>query len=175
MVNIEPLIPFVQRMNISLGKDLHYQQRSVHRFDERNPGVIFTRFVCGQSETDWPSVNLGRWRNVGRMQAASYLDSAPDRRLQPGPKFFNRPHVDVIVDGTTEPAFNLYASPDMIDRHLVRIPSRTVLFTVKGDSMIEAGLLEGDWSSSKKGRRPGGRRRHRACGWRVHRQVLELE
>jgi repressor LexA len=31
-----------------------------------------------------------------------------------------------------------------IDRHLIPHPSRTVLITVKGDSMVDAGILSGD-------------------------------
>jgi SOS-response transcriptional repressor LexA len=53
---------------------------------------------------------------VARLKLAGFIDSTPDRRL----------------------------APTTIDDYLIEHPSQTVLVRVKGDSMIDAGILEGD-------------------------------
>lgn len=82
---------------------------------------------------------------VRRLMLAGYLKQSPDRRLQPAPKFFELPlagsKVAAGLPGTmTEDVQDAIS----IEEHLVRQPSRTVLVTVKGDSMIDAGILPGD-------------------------------
>lgn len=94
---------------------------------------------------------------VDRMKTAGLLESAPDRRLQPGRKFFEREVVDAIQAGAPQPANDPGIEGMNIDSYLIENPSRTVLLTVKGDSMIEAGLMPGDTVVVKKGApaRPG--------------------
>jgi len=81
---------------------------------------------------------------VQRLKAEGFLRSAPDRRLKPGERFFERPTVAAVQAGSPNPVFD--AVPDLlgIDDYLVRNPSRTVLIRVKGDSMIDAGIHAGD-------------------------------
>lgn len=81
---------------------------------------------------------------VGRLKGHGFLESSPDRRLKPGPRFFERPLAHSVRAGAPSPAAD--APPDAlsIDRHLIPHPSRTVLITVKGDSMTGAGICEGD-------------------------------
>ncbi len=81
---------------------------------------------------------------ITRLKADGYLE-AKDRRLRPGARFFDRPLVQSRVAAGL-PAMAFDAPPDglAIDAHLVRRPSRTFLITVKGDSMVDAGLLPGD-------------------------------
>ena len=81
---------------------------------------------------------------VQRLKTERVLESSPDRRLKPGKRFFERPIADSVRAGTPSPAVD--SSPEMqsIDAYLVRHPSRTVLITVKGDSMIDAGIQPGD-------------------------------
>ena len=81
---------------------------------------------------------------VDRMKAEGFLDSTPDKRLQPGKRFFERELADTIRAGLAAAANDALAEPLRIDDTLIRVPSRTVLLTVKGDSMIEAGLMPGD-------------------------------
>lgn len=81
---------------------------------------------------------------VKRMTAAGFLDQAPDRRLQPGKRFFEREIADSVRAGMPQPANDVLSDVVSIDEHLIRCPSRTVMLTVKGDSMIEAGLMPGD-------------------------------
>ena len=81
---------------------------------------------------------------VKRGREAGFLARAPDGRLQPGPRFFERtilpsPGASGPAPGADAPAPGL-----QIDAYLIDQPSRTVLLTVEDDSMSAAGLLPGD-------------------------------
>jgi SOS-response transcriptional repressor LexA len=82
---------------------------------------------------------------VKRYEEAGYLDWTPDRQLKPGARFFERR----LADATVQAGLPQTASSDgydlmTIDDFLVRVPSKTSLVRVKGDSMIDAGIHEGD-------------------------------
>ncbi len=87
---------------------------------------------------------------VKRMKGEGYLDSTPDRRLQPGKRFFEREVVDVVRAGTPESANDVPPQTLEIDTYLIDNPSRTMLLSVKGDSMVDAGLMPGDLLVVKK-------------------------
>lgn len=82
---------------------------------------------------------------VSRLKDEGYLKSTPDRRLRPGPRFFERQlaHSPVRA-GMPNPALEGGYDLVTLDSYLVRIPSKTTLIRVKGDSMIDAGIFEGD-------------------------------
>ena len=88
---------------------------------------------------------------VGRLMELGYLAYAPDRRIQPGKRFFEREVADTIQAGLPRPANDAVAEACSIDEYLIDSPSRTVMLTVKGESMIEAGLMPGDTVIVKKG------------------------
>ncbi|GBG15583.1 repressor LexA [Novimethylophilus kurashikiensis] len=82
---------------------------------------------------------------VARLKLQGYLESAPDKRLKPGLRFFER----LLAESTVRAGFPSAASSDRgdtlsIDEFLVERPSQTVLITVKGDSMIDAGIMPDD-------------------------------
>jgi repressor LexA len=79
-----------------------------------------------------------------RLTLAGYLSATPDRRLAPTGQFFARPVVDTVRAGLPQAANDPRQESLAIDSYLINKPSRTVLLLVKGDSMIEAGLFEGD-------------------------------
>ncbi len=81
---------------------------------------------------------------VTRLKASQHLTSTPERRLIPGPRFFERPLADTIRAGQPTPSSDVRSDVVSIDRHLIQKPSHTVLLSVRGDSMEDAGLLEGD-------------------------------
>ena len=87
---------------------------------------------------------------VTRMKEISMLDSSPDRRLQPGKRFFERAVVDSVQAGEPQPANDREPEGFNIDSHLIDVPSLTVLLTVRGESMIDAGLMPGDTVIVKK-------------------------
>ena len=81
---------------------------------------------------------------LGRMKAEGYVD-AVGRRLRPGARFFDRPLMQsAVAAGLPSMAFDAHPDGLAIDAHLVRKPSQTFLVNVKGDSMIDAGLMPGD-------------------------------
>jgi len=82
---------------------------------------------------------------VQRLKGEGFLESSPDRRLKPGPRFFERSFAgSKVAAGLPSTVADDLQDDVAIDQELVRHPSRTVLVTVKGDSMIDAGLLPGD-------------------------------
>lgn len=81
---------------------------------------------------------------VLRLKAGGFLESSPDRRLKPGKRFFKRPLAESVRAGLPSPAAETTPETLTIDEYLVPHPARTVLITVKGDSMIDAGIHPGD-------------------------------
>lgn len=81
---------------------------------------------------------------VERLKAHRFLESTRERRLQPGKRFFERLVADHVRAGSPTIPGDVLLDSLSIDEHLIRSPSRTVLVRVKGDSMIDAGILHGD-------------------------------
>ena len=82
---------------------------------------------------------------VRRFEEAGYLDWTPDKQLKPGARFFERRLAhDTVQAGLPNPALADGYDLVTIDDYLVRVPSKTSLVRVKGDSMIDAGIHEGD-------------------------------
>ena len=82
---------------------------------------------------------------VARLTLAGFVESTPDRRLAPTRRFFARPlAANPVRAGLPEAADDTEADALTIDDYLIERPSDTVLIRVKGDSMIDAGILEGD-------------------------------
>ncbi|HXF78393.1 MAG TPA: S24 family peptidase [Usitatibacter sp.] len=84
---------------------------------------------------------------VKRFEEAGFLDWTPDRQLKPGRRFFERRIADAPVQAGQPhaAAADGYDLVSSIDEMLVREPSKTELIRVKGDSMIDAGIHEGDF------------------------------
>jgi repressor LexA len=79
---------------------------------------------------------------VARLREEGYLKLTPDKRLRPGERFFERriAHAPVragLPSAALEEGYDLVTIDDYL-------PSKTTLVRVKGDSMIDAGILEGD-------------------------------
>jgi repressor LexA len=83
---------------------------------------------------------------ASRLVESGFLVVGPGRRLVPGARFFERPAMTEFVPAGTGEAGELSGGFDLyeIDRMLVDDPSRTVLIKVRGDSMRDAGVLDGD-------------------------------
>jgi SOS-response transcriptional repressor LexA len=95
---------------------------------------------------------------VRRLETAGYLRRTPDRRLTPTARFFELPRsVASVRAGLPELALDTSADMVSIDGLLVHTPSRTFFVPIKGDSMCEAGLLEGDTAVCEQDRqaKPG--------------------
>ena len=81
---------------------------------------------------------------IARLKLLGFLESTPEKRLKPGKRFFERPIFDSVRAGSPSPAGDSHYDTLTIDEYLVSNPSSTVLVTVKGDSMIDAGIMPGD-------------------------------
>ncbi len=81
---------------------------------------------------------------VARLRLAGHLEATPDRRLKPGPRFFDRVLAESVRAGFPSPADDSARDSLTLDEFLIDHPSRTVLVRVKGDSMLEAGIHPGD-------------------------------
>jgi repressor LexA len=82
---------------------------------------------------------------VARLKLAGFVDSTPDKRLAPTKRFFERPlAAEPVLAGMPSPVDDAPADALTIDDYLIERPSQTVLVRVKGDSMIDAGILDGD-------------------------------
>lgn len=95
---------------------------------------------------------------VERLKDAGFIEATPGRRLAPTAQFFAREIASSPVRAGLPQAVEA-GSGDAItlDSYLVEKPSRTVLIRVRGDSMMDAGILDGDLAvvectpSAKKG------------------------
>jgi SOS regulatory protein LexA len=82
---------------------------------------------------------------VARLKLAGYLDSTPDKRLAPTSRFFARPLAESPVQaGMPNAVEDAHGDALTIDDYLIERPSQTVLIRVKGDSMMDAGIFDGD-------------------------------
>ncbi|MGI8895139.1 MAG: LexA family protein [Casimicrobiaceae bacterium] len=82
---------------------------------------------------------------VARLKLAGFVESTPDRRLAPTSRFFARPLAESPVHaGLPDAVADSAAEALTIDDYLIEHPSQTVLIRVKGDSMVDAGIFEGD-------------------------------
>jgi repressor LexA len=82
---------------------------------------------------------------VARLKLAGFIDSTPDRRLAPTKRFFARPLASSPVRaGLAEAVDDASSDALTLDDYLIDNPSKTILIRVKGDSMVDAGIFEGD-------------------------------
>jgi repressor LexA len=82
---------------------------------------------------------------VARLKLAGFVEATPDRRLAPTRRFFARLLASQPVRaGLPEATDDTDAEALTIDDYLIERPSETVLIRVKGDSMIDAGIFDGD-------------------------------
>lgn len=85
----------------------------------------------------------GVFEMVSRLIDAGYVERA-DGRLAPTRRFFARPLVTNVRAGLPEPASQDSFDVLTIDDYLIDDPNRTILCRIRGDSMRDAGLFDGD-------------------------------
>jgi SOS regulatory protein LexA len=82
---------------------------------------------------------------VARLKLAGFLKSLPDKRLSPTKRFFERAlAVATVRAGLPERTEAESGEAMSLDDYLIERPSQAVLIKVKGDSMQDAGILDGD-------------------------------
>lgn len=83
---------------------------------------------------------------IDRLAGAGFFERTPDDEAWiPAERFFERPLAEVAVRaGAPDMIEGSQGQLFLVDRYLVRQPSRTVMVPVKGDSMADAGIHDGD-------------------------------
>ena len=81
---------------------------------------------------------------VQRLKEEGFLENAPGGRLRPAPRFFERTVGHRVRAGMQQQASDVQPELLRIDDYLIEKPSQTILFPVRGDSMVDLGILEGD-------------------------------
>jgi SOS regulatory protein LexA len=89
--------------------------------------------------------------HVESLKSNGYLGATETGRLVPGKAFFQRTVVSSVRAGLPAYADDSAPEPMLIDEYLIDAPSRTFLLTVKGESMVDAGLMPGDTVVVKRG------------------------
>lgn len=81
-----------------------------------------------------------------RLTDSGFLKAAPGGKIAPTPRFFELPVAQAKVPAGIPAAIGGESAAELItlDSFLVAKPSHTVLVRVKGDSMRDAGILDGD-------------------------------
>jgi repressor LexA len=81
-----------------------------------------------------------------RLTDAGYLRSAPGGKVVPANRFFELPLTDIPIRAGSAEAIDTQVAAELVtlDRFLIDVPSKSVLIRVKGDSMRDAGVLDGD-------------------------------
>lgn len=81
-----------------------------------------------------------------RLSLAGYLQPAPGGKLVPTARFFELPLFDTPVRAGLPQAIDGQAAAELvtIENYLIESPSSTVLIRVRGDSMKDAGIHDGD-------------------------------
>lgn len=81
-----------------------------------------------------------------RLENQGFLDRTPDDDAWvPARRFFERPLADASVPaGMPVLANDVSGEPFYVDEYLIRSPSSTALIPIRGESMIDAGINDGD-------------------------------
>lgn len=87
--------------------------------------------------------STGAFKAVCRLEEAGYLERI-EGRVAPTPRFFAYPLVREVRAGVPQPVDVDDFEVLNAEEYLVQCPERTTYARVKGDSMVGAGLLDGD-------------------------------
>jgi SOS regulatory protein LexA len=80
---------------------------------------------------------------VARLEDAGFL-TRKDGRVAPGKRFFAYPVLGTVRAGVPQPVTDEGFDFLSVEELLIREPNRTAMCHVRGDSMRDAGLLDGD-------------------------------
>lgn len=82
---------------------------------------------------------------LNRLQREGYLARTPHGQWVPSGRFYERQLANIPVRaGFPAEVENADLDPFFIDEYMVEEPSSTILIVVRGDSMKDAGILDGD-------------------------------
>lgn len=86
-------------------------------------------------------------RLVAKLKEAKFLDTAPDKKLTPGQRFFEIPvSYESVQAGHFTGSYTEGGDFISILDILTKKPSISKVMPIKGDSMSDSGILDGDWA-----------------------------
>jgi len=88
---------------------------------------------------------------VNKLIENGHLDKDSSGRLLPTSNFLGIPVFESVRAGFSTPVEESRGDRIQIDEYLIPHPMRTIMITVKGGSMIDAGIYEGDIVIVEKG------------------------
>ena len=90
---------------------------------------------------------------LARLESQGFIERTPDDDAwTPSKRFFERPLAEASVPaGMPTLANDVSGEPFFVDDYLVRKPSRTAMIPVRGDSMCDAGINDGDVAVVERG------------------------
>ncbi len=124
-----------------MSKDSEYLNRLQDYYAEWKNIPSYAKLceVFGIASKSWVKAILTR------LADADFIERTPDGRWIPTRQFFSRPHAESTVQaGMPVSVTATQGEYFVIDEMLVDTPSKTTLITVKGDSMVDAGIQDGD-------------------------------
>lgn len=80
---------------------------------------------------------------IGRLTDAGFVERV-EGRIAPSKRFFARPLLGSVRAGLPQPASQAAEDALTLDDYLIDDPNRTSLHKVRGDSMRDAGIFDGD-------------------------------
>jgi repressor LexA len=132
---------FDSTMPVSGSKDAEYLAKLQDYYADWKSIPSYTRLceVFGIASKSWVKAILDR------LEKAAFIERTPDGVWVPTRQFFARPLAESSVQaGMPLSVTATQGEYFVIDELLIDTPSKSTLITVKGDSMIEAGIHEGD-------------------------------
>ena len=136
------VISSTQRNSNSPDRDADYlgRLRDYYQDAKRIPSLQRTCELMGFAS------KTASQRLLTRLESAGFIERTPDDDAWiPAKRFFERPLANATVRaGAPDMIEGVTGEPFMVDDYLVRQPSRTVMIPVKGDSMDDAGIRDGD-------------------------------
>lgn len=121
--------------------DEHLQSlRDYYASNRRIPSLQRIAALLGFSSRSAAVKLMGRLADEGFVER-----TVDDDAWIPGSRFFARPMIDASVPaGVPVSAIDVGSQPLVFDEYLVKKPNETFVIPIKGDSMIEAGIFDGD-------------------------------
>jgi SOS regulatory protein LexA len=124
-------------------------RRAVEKFFARRgrlPGYAELMEICG-----FKSKNAA-WKLINRLAEAGVVRKGDDGRLSPGSALTGLRLLGVVEAGFPTPSEEHELDSITLDEYLIENREATFLLRVKGDSMIDAGIREGDLVLAERGR-----------------------
>jgi repressor LexA len=91
---------------------------------------------------------------VQKLRSEGFIRQDKTGRLLPGERFFAIPFAGLVEAGFPTPAESGQEETMSLEEYLIPNRAAAYMFQVKGDSMIDAGIVEGDLAIVERGRVP---------------------